>query len=145
MERSWPCDLDCCKLCEKPTVEVVYKARGLCGTCFKRTQYRGNLRDYCRYSEDKMRVFDGRRTASREVADLVYCIRNVGVGEVADCLEVDRDEVNEWLNGPIPELYKEHLGMMKRAIQEEVYEFRYPEYEIDPWSVRGDRFYGILF
>ena len=145
MERAWPYDLDCCKLCEKAPDEVDYKARGLCGACFKRVQYKGNLRDYCRYPEDRMRTFDGRRTASGDLADLVYCIRNVGVGEVADCLCVGEEDVRDWLNSYIPIQYKERLSAMKKAIAEEVYEFRYPNYEIDPWDHRGDNFYGTSF
>ena len=61
MERAWPYDLDCCKFCEKTPDEVDYKSRGLCGTCFKRVQYKGNLRDYCRYPEDRMRLTVGAR------------------------------------------------------------------------------------
>ena len=127
MERAWPYDLDCCKLCEKAPDEVDYKARGLCGACFKRVQYKGHLRDYCRYPEDRMRTFDGRRTAS------------------GDCLCVGDEDVRDWLNSYIPIQYKERLSAMKKAIAEEVYEFRYPNYEIDPWDHRGDNFYGTSF
>lgn len=145
MERAWPYDLDCCKVCDKPPAEVEYKARGLCVACFKRVQYRGNLRDYFRYPEDRMRSFDGRRTASREIADLVYCVRNVGVEEVAECLGVAGNDVRAWLESNVPILHRDNLCVMRTAIQEEVYEFRYPKYEVDPWGARGDNFYGTTF
>ena len=145
MERAWPCDLDCCKFCEKPTDEVEYKSRGLCVTCFKRVQYKGNLRDYCRYPEDSIRPYESRSTVSGDLAELVYCVRNVGVGEVAKCLCVGDEDVREWLNSCIPIQYKERLIAMKKAIVEEVYEFEYPKCEINPWEHIGDDFYGVSF
>tara|TARA_R110000824_G_scaffold43880_3_gene128030 strand:- start:2442 stop:2693 length:252 start_codon:yes stop_codon:yes gene_type:complete len=82
---------------------------------------------------------------SGDLAELVYCVRNVGVGEVANCLCVGDEDVREWLNSCIPIQYKERLIAMKKAIVEEVYEFEYPKCEINPWEHIGDDFYGVSF
>jgi len=145
MKRICPDKLNCCKLCTKPFTISPYMERGLCKICFKRVKCNGNLNNYCKYSEDNLRMSYGRQSASKELADLVYCIRNVGVGEVADCLGVSRHAVNKWLRGSVPVNYKDKLRVMRRAVKEETYEFRYPEIELDPWQKKGDYFHGTTF
>ena len=143
MERIWPLELDHCKLCKKPKLELLYKGRGLCESCFKKVQNNGVLRSYPRYPEDRTKAFDGRQRTSKKLADLIYCIRNVGVGEIADCLKVEEDVVRDWVEDTIPDEYVKSIQVMKKSIMDEVYEFKYPDYKIEPWSRPGDCSYEI--
>ena len=145
MERVWPFELAACKSCNTPKSEIAYRGRGLCGPCFKKVQDSGDLRAYARYPEDRTKAFDGRQRTSKELADLIYCIRNVGVGEIADGLGVSEDVVREWVEDTVPSEYVKGISMMKKAIADEVYEFKYPDYKIDPWLRPGDCSFEVSF
>ena len=143
MERLWPVELSFCKLCNKSKLDLKYKIRGLCESCFKTVQNKGNLRNYPRYKEDKTKAFDGRHRFSKRLANLLYCIRNVGVGEIAECLEVSSEDFRAWMQDNVPPEYCKKLILMKKAISDEVYEFNYPEYELETWAMPGEGSYEV--
>ncbi len=137
MSKRWPDDLSSCKNCNLPKEDLEYKLRGLCVSCFRKVKKSGNLRSFKRYSEDRTQDHE-RRDFSVKSSKLIFCVRNIGVGEVAKCLSVSKSEVRDWLQTQVPEKYEESVINIKKAIQEESYEFFYPEAKIDPWNENKD-------
>ncbi len=144
MAKCWPDELSCCVKCNRTKENLTYKLRGLCTTCFRKVKKSGDLRSYPRYQEDRTQDHE-RREFSAKSSKLVFCVRNIGLAEVAKCLSVDESEVKLWLQTCIPDEYVRIVLSIKKAIEDESYNFYYPENTTELWNMNDSETYGVNF